>query len=220
MIYDSQKCLKWIKDNYDIDYHDRFGIVDLVFEYVKLHEKERFDELEAERKRKEEQEEVEKTRDDYHEIVDENNRTWFEEVHLSEQRPESRKLMQGDAIIFKGSLPGYEGDKEGFMIINSFDFDSDFAARSYYAIENCCKVEKETECKTNWVSYYGGGAPGFHLFSYATDDEIAQFFSKLKEAKYSDYLFYFKSSITPDYIKQRYHRYLDGYETWETYKKR
>ena len=41
MIYNSVDCLKWIKETYNVDYHDRFGIVDLVFEYVKIKEAER-----------------------------------------------------------------------------------------------------------------------------------------------------------------------------------
>ena len=71
-----------------------------------------------------------------------------------------------------------------------------------------------------WVSAYGDSSPGIKKFAYATDEEIACFFERLKKIKYQDYLFYFKSNITPDYIKQRYHSYLTGLETWETHNNR
>ena len=201
------ECIEWLKNECDVSFltSDKLKeIVSLILKWdMKNAEKRAKQTFDQEEKRKQE----EATREDYKEEVDENGRKWYVKTHLSTQRSESRKLRNGDAIIFKGSLPGGEGIGEGFMIINSFDFDSDFSARAYYMVENCTMTDKNSGKEKKWTSTYSGGVPCYHKFSYATDDEIAKFFDDFKKRDYQDYIFYFKSSFTPDYISDRYHRF-------------
>ena len=100
------ECIEWLKNECDVSFltSDKLKeIVSLTLKWdMKNAEKRAKQTFDQEEKRKQE----EATREDYKEEVDENGIKWYVQTHLSTQRPESRKLRTGDAIIFKGSLPG------------------------------------------------------------------------------------------------------------------
>ena len=142
---------------------------------------------------------------DEKEETDENGRTWYIETHWSHQRPDSRKLSPGDIIKFKANRG------EGIMVVGSFDFESDFAARSYYMFEDHLSEDGKTTFKIVGNSY----APGLCEFSFATDEEIADFFKKVKEhgkfelSNETVFDFYFNSDFTPEEIKSKIAKYIE-----------
>ena len=99
--------------------------------------------------------------------------------------------------------------EEGIMIVDSFDYESDFAARSYVQLTTWTK-EKDPNYKHKFVAF--GLAPGIKKFSFATEDEIKKFFTYIKEEEYEKYLFYFvrDGKYVPNFIKKekRYAKYL------------
>ena len=88
------------------------------------------------------------------------------------------------------------------MIVNSFDFESDFAARSY--------VELSTFNGDDNVSFVTRSAPGIESFTFATDEEIKQFFKDILDNNVKDFYYYFNldSKSTPEYIKYKYTHYI------------
>ena len=171
-------------------------------------------ELEREKKQKE----LETTREDYKEDVDEEGRVWYHEVHNFHQRDDSRKLKPGDIIQYEAYMPGYEGESHGVMIVDSFDYKSDFACRSYFNFhmdERYKKAEKlEDRGKEKEDPILGWGAdscPAVHSFSFATEQETENFFKLIKEEWPEQYEFYFSGNYKciPDYIKERYSKYIN-----------
>ena len=196
---DSQvkSCLKNLSEKYDlsslsirqvIEFTLQWGEKDAIKHAADCYK------LEEERKEKERQKEA--TREDYREVVGKDGFTWYYETHFDHQRPESRKLKKGDAIVYKAHRD------EGIMIIKSFDFESDFAARSY--IQGCSfKLENGNETP---FDIYSDLAPGLSCFRFATEEEIDNLFLLAK----SDYDFnrVYLTDLCPDYIKERYSKYL------------
>ena len=211
MTEESKKCLEELKKNHSLENLSIGTILDLAFEWEKPRMLAHF-KYEQEREEKKKKEEAE--REDYKEEIDDTGKVWYLQSHLSHQRPESRKLNKGDIIQFK--CCGYDGrpDSNGIMIVGSFGFESDFAARSYFHMKQWFSDKDDN---TNFkINYGGGSAPSVYAFSIATEQEIENFFDDIKKNAFLDYLFYFKSDITPDYIKERYGKYIDaGPITWE-----
>lgn len=207
----TKACLAWLNKNYNLTSLSIADIVDLTIKWNKNDAMEyaaKCYERKQERKKKEEEEA--KSRIDFNEIIDENGRVWFERAHLYAQREESRKLKPGDIIKYEATGPAgiYE---EGIMIVNSFDYESDFVARSYVQLTTWTK-EKDPNYKHKFVA--SDLAPGIKTFSFATDDEIKEFFDYIKEHEYEHYfLFYFvrDREYTPDFIKKekRYSKYIE-----------
>ena len=206
----TKACLAWLNKNYNLTSLSVADIVDLTIEWNKNDAMEyaaQCYQQQQERKKKEEEEA--KSRIDFNEITDENGRIWFEETHLYAQREESRKLKPGDIIKYTA----YQGDfiENGIMIVNSFDYESDFAARSYVQLTTWTK-EKDLNYKHKFVA--SGLAPGIDKFSFETEDEIKEFFDYIKEHEYEHYfLFYFvrDREYVPDFIKKekRYAKYIE-----------
>ena len=193
MTDEAKKCLAWIQDEYNINFglvevHGK-NIVDLVLEW---HNKC----LEEKQNAKGKQDEQPNLPDDFKKVTDENGRTWYNRTHLSIQREESRLIQTGDLIVYKTS------NGSGMMIVNSFDFESDFAARSY--------VELSTFNGDDNVSFVTRSAPGIDSFSFATDEEIKQFFKDILDNNVKDFYYYFNldSKSTPEYIKDKYTHYI------------
>lgn len=212
MTPEAQACLEHIRKIHKLENLSIGEILDLAFEWEKPRMLAHF---KYEQEREEEKKKKEAEREDYREEIDNEGKTWYMQTHCSHQRPESRKLKQGDIIQYKCS--GYDGRpaSNGIMIINGFDFESDFAVRSYFHMEQWFSDKNDpTKFK---ISYGGGSAPSTYAFSLATEEEINNFFKDIKENAFNDYLFYFKSDITPDYIKEKYGQYInDGNPiTWE-----
>ena len=88
------------------------------------------------------------------------------------------------------------------MIVNSFDFESDFAARSY--------VELSSFNEDDNVSFVTESAPGIESFTFANAEEIKNFFKYILDHNAPDFYYYFNldSGSTPDYIKERYTHYI------------
>ena len=138
---------------------------------------------------------LESTRPDYEEVEDNNGRIWYKRTHFDTQRKESRLLEKYDVIVAKSDL---EEPIPTIMLINSFDYESDFAARCLYGKS---VYYKDCERSEMWDS---GFAPGFRYFSFATHEEIEELFNKINESPslYGD-------CITNKEIKERYSEYLD-----------
>ena len=205
-----EECLEWLQNECDVSFLAKSKlkeIVSLILKWdMKNAEKRAKQTFDQEEKRKQE----EATGEDYKEEVDENGRTWYIETHLGHQRPESRKLSPGDIIKFKNS----RGDGDGIMLVGSFDFESDFAARSYYMIENWSYEDKNKNTIHNKTSGRNF-APGISAFSFATEDEITEFFNDIKqEGKFgineqTVFDFYFNSDFTPEEIKSKTAKYIE-----------
>ena len=103
-------------------------------------------------------------REDYKEEKDESGRVWYCKTHSEEQREESRLLKKGDAILFKC----WKGC--GFMIVDKFDYKSDFAARGYY-------MEEQFTGDDGLQHTIRGSdlAPGIDKFSFATEEEMHKY---------------------------------------------
>lgn len=207
----TKDCLKYLKEKNDLTYLSIEKIVRLVLEWDEKNAMEyaaQCYQLKLEREAK--QKEIEISREDYREEVDENGRTWYIETHWQHQRPESRKLSPGDIIKFKNS----RGNGDGIMLVGSFDFESDFAARSYYMIENW-SYEDENKNTIHTQTRGHSFAPGISAFSFATEEEIADFFNDIKQegnfgsSNKSVFDFYFNSNFTPEEIKSKIAKYIE-----------
>lgn len=211
MTKESQECLEHIRKTHNLESLSIGHILDLAFEWEKPRMLVNFkQEQEYEEKKKKEEAE----REDYKEETDEFGKLWYIRSHYYHQRPESRKLKQGDIIQYKRGSYDKRPDSNGIMIVGSFDFESDFVARSYFHME-LYYMDKNDLSKIKFT-YGGGSCPGINEFSLATEQEIENFFNDIKENAFDQYLFYFKSNIVPDYIKEKYGKYIDGGSiTWE-----
>ena len=208
----TKACLAWLNEKYNLSSLSIADIIDLTISWNTKDAMEhaaQYYQWQQERKKKEE--EKTKSRIDFNEITDENGRVWYERTHLYQQREESRKLKPGDIIKYEATCP--DGvHEEGIMIVNSFDFESDFVARSYIQVSTWTK-EKDPNYKYKFVA--SRLAPGIDKFSFATEDEIKKFFTYIKEEEYEFYyLHYFviEHEYTPDFIKKekRYAKYIEG----------
>lgn len=215
----TKACLAWLNANYNLTSLSVADIVDLTISwnnkdamenaaqyYLSQQEQKK---KEEERKKKEEEEA--KPRIDFIEETDENGRIWYKCTHWHIQQEESRKLKPGDIIKYETTCP--DGvHEEGIMIVDTFDYKSDFAARSYVQLTTWTK-EKDPNYKHKFVS--ASLAPGIDKFTFATEDEIKKFFTYIKEEEYEKYfLFYFirDRKYVPDFIKKekRYAKYIEN----------
>ena len=135
---------------------------------------------------------------DYEEVEDNNGRIWYKRTHFNAQRKESRQIEKYDVIIAKSDL---DEPVPYILFVDSFDFESDFAARCLYGKS---VYYKDSEMKKHSETWYRGFAPGFKYFSFATHEEIEELFDKINESPslYGD-------CITNKEIKERYSEYLD-----------
>ena len=213
----TKACLAWLNENYNLTSLSVADIVDLTIEWNNKDAMEnaaQYYQSQQEQKKKEEErkkkeEEEAKPCIDFIEETDENGRIWYKCTHWHIQQEESRKLKPGDIIKYTGN----QGDfiENGIMIVDTFDYKSDFAARSYVQLTTWTK-EKDPNYKHKFVS--AGLAPGIEKFSFATEDEIQKFFTYIKEEAYEKYfLFYFvrDGKYVPDFIKKekRYAKYIE-----------
>lgn len=135
---------------------------------------------------------------DYEEVEDNNGRVWYKRTHFNAQRKESRQVKPYDVIITKSDL---DEPVPYILLVESFDFDSDFAARCLYGKS---VYYKDGERKEHSETCYRHFAPGFKYFSFATHEEIEELFDKINESTYL-----YKECITNKEIKERYSEYLD-----------
>ena len=135
---------------------------------------------------------------DYEEVQDSDGRIWYERTHFNAQRKDSRLLKKYDIIVAKRDL---EESLPTIILIDSFDYESDFAARCLYGKS---VYYKDFERKKHTEMWYGGFAPGLRYFSFATHEEIEELFDKINES-----LSLYEECITNKEIKERYSEYLD-----------
>lgn len=205
----TKECLAWLNENYDLTSLSVADIVDLTITWNNkdaMESAEQYYQWQQERKKKED-EEV-KPRIDFNEETDETGRVWYKRAHWYPQREESRKLKSGDIIKYTSDQGEYI--ENGIMIVDSFDYKSDFVARSYVQVTTWTK-EKDPNYNHKFVA--SGLAPGIEKFSFATEDEINKFFNYIKDEAYEKYLFYFvrDEKYIPDFIKKekRYAKYIE-----------
>ena len=205
----TKECLAWLNENYDLSSLSVADIVDLTITWNNkdvMEFAEQYYQWQQERKKKED-EEV-KPRIDFNEETDETGRVWYKRTHWYQQREESRKLKPGDIIKYTSNQG--EFIENGIMIVDSFDYESDFVARSYVQVTTWTK-EKDQNYNHKFVA--NGLAPGIDKFSFATEDEIKKFFNYIKDEAYEKYLFYFvrDEKYVPDFIKKekRYAKYIE-----------
>ena len=204
----TKECLAWLNENYDLTSLSVADIIDLTIAWNNKDAMEnaaRYYQCNKERKKKDDDT---KPRIDFNEEIDENGRIWYRQTHWHQQREESRKLKPGDIIKYTANQG--EFIEEGIMIVNNFDYESDFVARSYVQVTTWTK-EKDPNYKHKFVS--AGLTPGIEKFSFATEDEKQKFFTYIKEETYEKYLFYFvrDGKYVPDFIKKekRYAKYIE-----------
>ena len=135
---------------------------------------------------------------DYEEVQDNNGRVWYKRTHFKAQRKESRQIEKYDVIITKSDL---DEPVPNILFVDSFDFESDFAARCLYGKS---VYYKDCERKKYSETWYSGFAPCSKYFSFATHEEIEELFDKINES-YSLYEY----CITNKEIEERYSEYLD-----------
>lgn len=135
---------------------------------------------------------------DYDVVKDNNGRIWYKRTHINAQRKESRLLGKYDVIAAKRDL---EEPYPTIMLIDSFDYESDFAARCFYGKS---VYYEDFERKKHTEMWYGGFAPCLQYFSFATHEEIEELFDKINESSYL-----YGECITNKEIKERYSEYLD-----------
>ena len=135
---------------------------------------------------------------DYEEVQDNNGRVWYKRTHFNAQRKESRQLEKYDIIIAKSDLDAPIPD---ILFIDSFNFESDFAARCLYGKS---VYYKDCERKKYSETWYRGFAPCLRYFSFATHEEIEELFDKINESPSL-----YEYCITNKEIKERYSEYLD-----------
>ena len=136
--------------------------------------------------------------EDYEEVQDNNGRIWYKRTHFNAQRKDSRLLKKYDVIVAKRDL---EEPLPTIILIDSFDYESDFAARCLYGKS---VYYKDFERKKHTEMWYGGFAPCLQYFSFATHEEIEELFDKINES-----LSLYEDCITNKEIKERYSEYLD-----------
>lgn len=216
MVYSekTKACLAWLNKNYNLASLSITDIINLSIEWNKNDAMENAANCYEMRQKQKNQEELNKkeeakSRIDFDEEIDETGRIWYKRTHLYQQREESRKLKSGDIIKYTGR----QGDfiENGIMIVNSFDYESDFVARSYVQVTTWTK-EKDPNYKHEFVA--SGLAPGIYKFSFATEEEIKEFFDYIRENEYEHYyLFYFvrDGKFVPDFIKKekQYTKYIE-----------
>ena len=135
---------------------------------------------------------------DYEEVQDNNGRIWYKRTHFNAQRKDSRLLKKYDAIVVKRDL---EEPLPTIILIDSFDYESDFAARCLYGKS---VYYKDFERKKHTEMWYGGFAPCLKYFSFATHEEIEELFDKINESPS-----FYEDCITNKEIRERYSEYLD-----------
>lgn len=135
---------------------------------------------------------------DYEEVQDNNGRVWYKRTHFNAQRKESRQIEKYDVIITKSDL---DEPIPYILFVDSFDFESDFAARCLYGKS---VYYKDSEMKKHSETWYCGFAPGFKYFSFATHEEIEELFDKINESPSL-----YEECITNKEIRERYSEYLD-----------
>ena len=135
---------------------------------------------------------------DYKEVQDDNGRIWYKRTHFNAQRKDSRLLKKYDVIVAKRDL---EEPLPTIILIDSFDYESDFAARCFYGKS---VYYKDCERKKHTEMWYGGFAPCLKYFSFATHEEIEELFDKINESPSL-----YEECITNKEIKERYSEYLD-----------
>lgn len=211
----TKRCIEYIKKSY-LNNISSLSMEDIVSIALKFGEDDaqkhaaEYYQRKLEREKKEA--EIAALRVDYTEEIDDSGKTWYIRTHFCQQREDSRKIKVGDVIQYKAYLPGYEGEENGIMIISSFDFKSDFAARAYYSFSIHERINKETKEKEGPAFHYCAGiAPNIYAFSLATDQEIKNFFKEIKERKPDEFKFYFedKHGFMPDVIKEKYEKFLN-----------
>ena len=200
----TKACLEWLNENYDLTSLSVADIVDLTIAWNNkdaMETAEQYYKWQQERKKKEE-------RIDFNEETDETGRVWYKRTHWYPQREESRKLKSGDIIKYTSDQGEYI--ENGIMMVDSFDYESDFVARSYVQVTTWTK-EKDPNYNHKFVA--SGLSPGIKKFSFATEDEIKKFFNYIKDEEYEKYLFYFvrDEKYVPDFIKKekRYAKYIE-----------
>lgn len=200
---DAQRCLDWLKTRYDISSLSARSLIEIVLEWGREDAlKNAAKVLEWKKEEDEKQKKEEESREDFTEEQDSEGRIWYIRTHSSKQRKESRKLDIGDIIKFENS-GGY-----GIMIIDSFDYESDFAARSYYHIYTH-KYYDENGKEAISILNGGSSAPSIKKFTKATDEEIADFFKQIEDRYVEDLYFYFRNAyeFIPEVIKEHYSKY-------------
>lgn len=135
---------------------------------------------------------------DYEEVEDNNGRIWYKRTHFNAQRKESRQIEKYDVIVAKSDL---EETLPTIMLIDSFDYESDFAARCFYGKS---VYYKDFERKKHTEMWYGGFTPCLKYFSFATHEEIEELFDRINESPSL-----YEHCITNKEIKERYSEYLD-----------
>lgn len=200
---DTQRCLDWIKTKYDISTLSVRSIIEIVLDWGRDDALKNAAKVFEWRKEQEEKKKIEEnSREDFREEQDSEGRIWYIRTHNYKQRKESRKLDVGDIIKF-------ENDNGcGVMIIGSFDYESDFAPRSYYHIYAYKSYDDNGKEK---ISVFNGGmsCPGITRFTKATDEETAVFFKQIEDCYVEDLYFYFRNEckFMPDVVKERYSKY-------------
>ena len=112
-----------------------YTINELLERYTKLlSENERLIDENRELRRQLENKELSETNSepllpDYEEVQDNNGRVWYKRTHFNVQRKDSRLLEKYDVIVAKRDL---EEPYPTIILIDSFDYESDFAARCFY----------------------------------------------------------------------------------------
>jgi hypothetical protein len=124
---------------------------------------------------------------------------WFKSDGFNKNRPEERKLKSGDAIVYK------KGDCKtlGFMIIRSFDYPADHAARAIYG-RNPYKHSDGTETCT----YYSDYSPSFSLYRFATEDEIRDFFNEFGKERVTNKLYLYYLDKIKETVPDKYDKYF------------
>lgn len=215
----TRKCLEWLKKENDLTFLSIDKIIEMAIDWAEVNiSDDMYKRIKAKQEAEEKQKREEETRDDYTIETEDNGRVWYVFAHGHKQRPDSRVLKQGDLIKYDASCPD-NGSESGFMIVDSFDYENDFVARSFVSLGTHVFRDRNTGAETVYKSSFScGGTPGMHKFSFATEDEKIAFFSEMKEKHFDDYLFHFKSNRTPDYINAKYGKYIYGEKTWESEK--
>ena len=135
---------------------------------------------------------------DYEEVQDNNGRVWYKRTHFKAQKKESRQIEKYDIIITKSDL---DEPVPNILFVDSFDFESDFAARCFYGKS---VYYKDCERKKYTETWYRRFAPCSRYFSFATHEEIEELFDKINESPSL-----YEECITNKEIKERYSKYLD-----------
>jgi len=215
-------CLKWIADKYDITFNDKFGIVDLVFEY--MHECSKInkdDVLSKPAKNHNGQNKISgqmgymhcdtetarnmmnaadrpkvQIKDDltYIEEKDENGRIWYTKTGGVYQS--HHKLRPGDAIIYKAK-DCQKNDITCFLIVDDL-YDSDFSAYAY--------LGELSFLMFSGVCRYNHFPIEYESFSFATTKEIIDFFKNFTNRDSMMFL-NLKDKHCPAYM-QKYKEYF------------